>query len=57
MNLHQRCNALVFAIRQQGGDVKFTPDPNTILQKGDVLVVIGPVGVADKLAGIGAEGP
>lgn len=57
MNLRQRCNALVFAIRRQAGDVKFNPDPNTILQEGDVLVVIGPVGVADTLAGIGAEGP
>ncbi len=57
MNLHQRCNALVFAIRRESGDVKFNPDPNTILQEGDVLVVIGPVGVADTLAGIGAEDP
>lgn len=42
LNLRQRYGVLVVAVRPNGGDLISTPDPNTQIGPGDVLVVVGP---------------
>ncbi len=50
INLRQRSNALVFAISGVEGTTSFNPDPATVLAAGDVLIVIGPAGIAEVLS-------
>lgn len=54
INLRQHCEAWVFAIRGASDDMDFNPDPAAQLQVGDVLIIIGPVGVAEAVARLGA---
>lgn len=50
INLRQRSNALVFAISGVAEATRFNPDPATVLAAGDVLIVIGPAGIAEALS-------
>ena len=41
VNLHERFDLLVMAVRKPDGDVKFNPRHDTALARGDVLIVMG----------------
>lgn len=55
LNLRQRSDALVFAMRRADGSLKLNPDPGTLLEVGDVLIVIGPSGITEALARLNSE--
>ncbi len=49
LKLRKHSNAMVVAIRGKNGDTKVSPDADRLIQAGEVLVVIGPTGIADAL--------
>jgi voltage-gated potassium channel len=49
LNLRDRCNAMVVAIRGADGKTRVNPSAKQTVGAGDVLVVIGPAGVASEL--------
>lgn len=54
LNLRQTCDALVFAISRADGALDFNPNPVTKLQAEDVLIIVGPAGIAESLAALDA---
>jgi voltage-gated potassium channel len=41
--IHERHDLLALAVRQSGGQIKYNPHGDTVLAKGDVLIVMGEV--------------
>jgi Trk K+ transport system NAD-binding subunit len=48
-NLPRQVGLLVVALRGKDGQTKFNPDPDTILQPEDTMIVIGQTGSLAKL--------
>ncbi|MCZ6816064.1 MAG: potassium channel protein [Planctomycetota bacterium] len=55
LDLRRRIEATVFALRQANGELKLSPNPDTCLEVGDILIVIGPAGVTEALARIDSD--
>lgn len=56
LHIRGKLNATVIAIRKADGKTQANPGANAIVEEGDHLVVIGPVGIADTLRSFESEG-
>jgi len=56
LDLRNKANVSIVAINTVGGKAVINPRPDQVLNEGDVIVVIGPVGMADSLTAYGVEG-
>lgn len=48
-NIRNLSGANVVAIRRADGQTLYNPDPNSVIHKGDTLVLVGPWGISEKL--------
>ena len=53
MNLQERARAMVIAIHGEDGQTDINPGPERVVKPEDVMVVIGPAGIADSLGAMG----
>ncbi len=56
LHIRDKLNATVIAIRKPDGKTVANPGANAVIEEGDHLVVIGPVGIADTLRSFESEG-
>jgi len=45
----------VVAIRRSDGQTLYNPEPNSVIERGDTLVVVGPSGISGKLEKLGEQ--
>lgn len=48
-SLRERSGASIVAIKRPGGETLFNPGPETVLEKDDTLIFVGPAGVSTRL--------
>lgn len=56
LNLRERAQAMVVAIHGEDGRTDINPGPERVVNPEDVMVVIGPAGIADSLGAYGIRG-
>jgi len=57
-NVRQRTGAMVVAIKRADGTSRFNPDPDEVIRRGDLLILIGRTGSSSRLDHLdGAESP
>jgi len=47
--VRRKTGAIVVAIKRADGETIYTPDPEVVLGAGDALIIVGPVGVSERL--------
>ena len=47
--MRTRTGASVVAIKRADGETLFTPDPNVLIEQGDTLILVGPIGLSTHI--------
>lgn len=48
-DMRKRTGASVVAIKRADGETLFSPDPDAQVEPGDTLILVGPIGISDKI--------